>query len=98
MEASNTRGDEGTLQKYVWDNVKLPKEKKAAANKCLQLKHKANNCMQRHKARLVAKGFTTTCGIDHKEAFAPLLNRNQFEFYSLRANLGWPLVKNAFYM
>ena len=58
----------------VWDLVDLPPGHKIIGNKCvLDIKHKADETIERYMARLVAKGYTRQERINYEETFLPVV-------------------------
>ena len=61
----------------VWDLVELPKGIKTIGCKWIfKTKHDSKGNVERYKARLVAKEYTQKEGIDYKETFSPVSNKN----------------------
>ena len=87
---------------HTWDEVDLPKGKKAVSSKWVfTIKYLSNGDIERYKARLVARGFTQTYGDDYTDTFAPVAKLHTVRvILSLATNLDWELwqmdVKNAF--
>ncbi|RVW29067.1 Retrovirus-related Pol polyprotein from transposon TNT 1-94 [Vitis vinifera] len=61
----------------VWDLVKLPKGIKTIGCKWIfKTKHDSKGNVERYKAMLVAKGYTQKEGIDYKETFSHVSNKD----------------------
>ena len=61
----------------VWDLVELPQGAKAVGCKWVYKTKRDSLCnIERYQARLIAKGFTQKEGIDYKETFSHVSNKD----------------------
>jgi len=63
----------------IWDLVELPEGwKRVGCKWVFKTKRDSQGNIECYKARLVAEGFTQKDGIDYKETFSPISNKDSF--------------------